>query len=130
MRRTIRSSERNPFTIMEHGDVYINDENGEVLVNGHPVDLTRTEYQLLRYLLTHANQLVSKDELLNDVWGYESSGNANLVELAVGRLRKKIEEEPAQPKRLVTVRGFGYKLLGVEPRPNPAEAAGYRGMNL
>jgi len=126
VRRSVLASERNAFTIMEHGDICINDEHNEVTINTQPVELTRTEYQLLHYMVIHAEELVSKEDLLQSVWGYEDGGNTNLVELAVGRLRKKIEENPAQPKRLVTVRGFGYKLVHAESSQNDSNLINHR----
>lgn len=110
LRRSSAAAEKQTFTILEHGDIRINDEISEVTVAGEYVELTRTEYRLLHYLINRANQPVSKDDLLQGVWGYESADSPNLVELAIRRLRKKIEDNASRPKRLVTVRGFGYKL--------------------
>lgn len=110
-RSTITTTEqKSKFSILEHGDIRINDEISEVTIAGEYVELTRTEYRLLLYLMNKSNQPVSKDELLEGVWGYESADSPNLVELAIRRLRKKIEDNPSRPNRLVTVRGFGYKL--------------------
>lgn len=110
LRRTVQSSEPTTFVITELGDLRMNDETHEVTVGDEYVELTRTEYRLLQYLMHHPNQTLSKEELLNNVWGYEIADSPNLVELAVRRLRKKIEDDASNPKRLVTVRGFGYKL--------------------
>ncbi|MEM7127459.1 MAG: response regulator transcription factor [Chloroflexota bacterium] len=120
LRRSAVTAEKQTFSILEHGDIRINDEISEVTVNSEYVELTRTEYRLLHYLINHANQPVSKDELLQGVWGYESADSPNLVELAIRRLRKKIEDNASRPKRLVTVRGFGYKLTdNTEKRRQP-----------
>lgn len=109
-RSSTSTTDRSNFTVLEHGDIRLNDEICEVTVAGEYVELTRTEYRLLHYLITRCNQPISKDELLQGVWGYDSVDSPNLVELAIRRLRKKIEDNPSRPKRLVTVRGFGYKL--------------------
>ena len=105
-----QDAEKHNFSILEHGDIRINDEISEVTVLGEYVELTRTEYRLLHYLINRANHPVTKDDLLQGVWGYESADSPNLVELAIRRLRKKIEDNASRPTRLVTVRGFGYKL--------------------
>lgn len=110
LRRTVQSAEPTTFVITELGDLRMNDETHEVTVNDEYVELTRTEYRLLQHLMHHPNQTLSKEDLLNNVWGYEIADSPNLVELAVRRLRKKIEDDASNPKRLVTVRGFGYKL--------------------
>ena len=72
--------------------------------------------------MTHADQTVSKEELLEAVWGYDSTDGSNLVEVAISRLRKKIEKDAARPERLLTVRGIGYrfssaKSFKTEPAP-------------
>lgn len=130
----VATEQQSKFSILEHGDIRINDEISEVTVAGEYVELTRTEYRLLYYLINKSNQPVSKDELLEEVWGYESADSPNLVELAIRRLRKKIEDNPSRPSRLVTVRGFGYKLTdnsekrrkvhtetAPQPRPMPVD---------
>jgi len=109
LRRTIRSASKPAFTVLEKGDVRLNTETREVVVAGQASELTKTEYSLLNYLMLHADQPMSKQNLLERVWGYESIDSVNLVELAVRRLRKKIEENPSKPRRLKTVRGVGYK---------------------
>lgn len=129
MRRFALAGERNEFAIMKHGDITINDDNSEVRIADRIVNLTRTEYQLLRYMLIHAGDLVRKEELLQAVWGYDEGGNTNLVELAVGRLRKKIEPDAASPIHLITIRGFGYKLVdpqNEEAATVPGNAARHR----
>lgn len=123
LRRTVQSAEQTTFVITELGDLKMNDETHEVTVNDEYVELTRTEYRLLQHLMHHPNQTLSKEDLLNNVWGYEIADSPNLVELAVRRLRKKIEDDASNPKRLVTVRGFGYKLTdGIQKKRNRAVA--------
>jgi DNA-binding response OmpR family regulator len=73
------------------------------------VQLTRTEFQLLCELGEHAGRVLSRQQLLQRIWGYDG-GDERLVDVHVGRLRQKIEDEPGSPQRLVTVRGLGYKL--------------------
>jgi DNA-binding response OmpR family regulator len=81
----------------------------EVKVNGKPVSLTKLEFELLRYLMEHAGQVVSKTDLLKDVWAYAQHGDPNIVEVGILRLRNKIEQNPSSPVYLRTVRGVGYQ---------------------
>ena len=78
-------------------------------VDGREVALTRTEFDLLAELVRHPGRVFSRDILLDRVWGYDYLGDSRLVDVAVGRLRAKIEADPASPALVVTVRGAGYK---------------------
>src|SRR5690606_17197808 len=98
----------NPSTMVV-GDLEIRADAGEVRLRGQPVQLTRTEFLLLCELAAHAGQVLSRQQLLQRVWGYEF-GDERLVDVHVGRLRQKIEDDTSSPRRLVTVRGLGYKL--------------------
>ena len=73
--------------------------------------MTRKEFGLLRLLAARAGEVVSREELLNEVWGYENYPSTRTVDNHVASLRSKIEEDPAQPRRLMTVHGVGYKLV-------------------
>jgi two-component system response regulator MtrA len=73
------------------------------------VPLTVTEFRLLYELIRHAGQVLSRDQLLELVWGYSYLGDSRLVDVHVQRLRAKIEEDPSHPTLIVTVRGVGYK---------------------
>ena len=97
------------FDVAEYGDLKLFNATLSASVAGRTVDLTPTEFSLLRYLASHAERPVSKEELLQEVWGYSDANSQNLVELAARRLRTKIEEDPSTPTRLVTVRGVGYR---------------------
>jgi DNA-binding response OmpR family regulator len=104
------------FEVAEYGDLKLFNATLSASVAGRTVDLTPTEFALLRYLASHADRPVSKEELLQEVWGYADASSQNLVELAARRLRIKIEADPSLPKRLVTVRGVGYRYAVVEAR--------------
>ncbi len=78
---------------------------------GQPVELTRKEYGVLRLLAAKAGEVVTRDDLLNGVWGYDSYPNTRTVDVHIAMLRAKLEENPAEPQRLVTVHGIGYKLV-------------------
>ncbi|HKG56866.1 MAG TPA: response regulator transcription factor [Candidatus Limnocylindrales bacterium] len=77
--------------------------------DGAEIPLTRTEFDLLVELTRHAGQVLSRDSLLDRVWGYDYLGDSRLVDVAIQRLRSKVEADPANPTILVTVRGSGYK---------------------
>lgn len=98
-----------PVAVQVIGDLEISPDAGEVRRGGHPVPLTRTEFRLLCELAEHAGRVLSRQQLLQRVWGYDS-GDERLVDVHVGRLRQKIEAEPGNPRHLVTLRGLGYKL--------------------
>jgi len=90
-------------------DVMVNDDVHEVTVRGDSVHLTPIEYQLLRTLMNSPDKPVSKEDLFQSVWGYNMAGGTNLVEVAMRRLREKVELDPSNPIYLLTVRGVGYK---------------------
>jgi len=73
------------------------------------IALTRTEFELLVDLARHPGQVLERDTLLDRIWGYDYLGDSRLVDVAVGRLRSKIETDPAAPELILTVRGAGYK---------------------
>ena len=96
--------------MLRFGELEIRPEAGEVLLGGEQVHLTRTEFRLLCELAEHTGRVLSRQQLLDRVWGYDVYGDERLVDVHVGRLRQKIEHDPANPGHLVTVRGLGYKL--------------------
>jgi DNA-binding response OmpR family regulator len=93
------------------GDIELRREQGIVLKAGVELNLTKTEYRLLCEFADHANAVLSRDQLLERVWGYEYLGDSRLVDAHVRRLRVKIEVQPDDPKLIVTARGIGYRLL-------------------
>ncbi len=109
LRRVYWSQERAERSILVGNEIMLDDDKHEVIVRGEVVHLTPIEYQLLRYLMTQADRPVSKDMLFQQVWGYDLAGGTNLVEVAMRRLREKIERDPSQTVYLLTVRGAGYK---------------------
>lgn len=95
--------------VIQVQDIVVNDEVHEVKVRGAIVHLTPIEYQLLRTLMNSPDKPVSKEDLFQSVWGYNIAGGTNLVEVAMRRLREKVEQDPSSPVYLLTVRGVGYK---------------------
>ncbi len=97
-------------TVITFGDVEIEPEAGEVRRGGQEVHCTRTEFRLLCELADHPGKVLSREHLLEQVWGYDYFGDGRLVDVHVRRLRTKIEPDPANPRFILTVRGMGYKL--------------------
>ena len=94
-------------SILEVGEIRINQDAHEVFVNGTEIDLSPTEYKLLRFLMTNANRVMSKDQILDHVWEYDFNGEQGIVESYVSYLRKKID--PLSENTLIqTKRGVGY----------------------
>lgn len=92
-------------------DVEINRDLSVVTKGGAELRLTKTEYHLLCEFADYPNMVLSRDQLLERVWGYEYLGDSRLVDAHIRRLRVKIEDHPDEPKIIVTVRGLGYRLL-------------------
>ncbi len=86
----------------------------EVTLNDRAVDLTAREFELLWLLMRHPNRVFTRDFLLEHLWGHDFYGSTRTVDMHVSRLREKIEDDPTAPTYIVTVRGVGYKLRGVE----------------
>jgi DNA-binding response OmpR family regulator len=84
-------------------------DTATVLRNGRRVDLTRTELKLLAELARARGGVLSREELLDRVWGYDYFGDSRLVDVHIRRLRAKVEAEPAAPRHVITVRGMGYR---------------------
>ncbi len=93
------------------GDVEVRHDQGIVLKSDVELSLTKTEFRLMCEFAEHAGAVLSRDQLLERVWGYEYLGDSRLVDAHVRRLRLKIEDHPDEPKLLITVRGLGYRLL-------------------
>lgn len=92
----------------EYADVVLDDDRHEVSRGGVPVDLSPTEFNLLRYFLANRERALSKAQILDHVWGYEFDGDANVVETYVSYLRRKLD--PLGPPLIQTIRGIGYRL--------------------
>ncbi|MCL5973981.1 MAG: response regulator transcription factor [Ferrimicrobium sp.] len=95
-------------------DLTLDDETHEVLRGGKPVELTATEFKLLRFLMLNANKVVSKTQILDHVWEYDFGGDANIVETYISYLRKKLDQ--FGPPMIKTIRGVGYSLRAPETR--------------
>lgn len=94
------------------GDIYINEETGEVKKAGKIVNLTAKEYALILFLVKNKNRVFSKNSLCEEIWGYEYDGYDNTIMVHIRHLREKLEENPSSPKYIKTLKGIGYKLVG------------------
>ena len=99
----------NPTDTFEFGGVKGCFSTMEIQRNGRPVILTRKEFKTLAYLIKNPRRVISRDELLNEVWGYENYPCTRTVDNHIWRLRKKLETEPTHPKHFHTVHSSGYK---------------------
>ena len=96
--------------VLAAGDVEIHPHRGVALRHGADVHLTLTELRLLTELATAAGSVVTREQLLERVWGYDYFGDTRLLDVHVRRLRRKVEDDPSTPRLVVTVRGVGYRL--------------------
>ena len=107
-RATTRTDVEPPNPVF--GDIEVVPDAGTVRVAGLDVSLTKTEFKLLCELAQNPGRLLTREVLLDRVWGYGYFGDGRLVDVHVRRLRSKVEKDPAHPRHIVTVRGLGYKL--------------------
>jgi len=94
---------------MEIGDVQLDVDRHEVVVRGEPVRLPLKEFELLALLMENAGRVLPRDVLINRVWGSDYVGDTKTLDVHIKRLRKKVEEAPKEPQKIVTIRGLGYK---------------------
>ena len=94
------------------GHIEVNFRSAQVHSQGQPVELSALEYRLLCYFIEHRGTTLSRDQLLNQVWGYEAMPYTRTVDAHVASLRQKIESQPKRPQFLMTVHGMGYRFVG------------------
>jgi two-component system response regulator MtrA len=109
LRRAGRSSDE--AGALRLGPLAIDVGGRTVARDGRDIPLTRTEFDLLVELVRHAGQVLPRDVLLDRIWGYDYLGDSRLVDVAIGRLRAKVEDDPGAPTLILTVRGAGYKAV-------------------
>jgi two-component system alkaline phosphatase synthesis response regulator PhoP len=98
--------------IYRFSDVEVNVRGNEVLRAGQPVELSSKEFALLAYFVAHPAETLSRDRLLDAVWGYENYPNTRTVDAHIVHLRQKLEPNPEEPRFILTVHGTGYKFVG------------------
>jgi len=94
------------------GDITMDFRRTEVFKDGRPVDLSALEFKLLRYFVEHRGATLSRDELLNEVWGYDAMPSTRTVDVHVAWLRQKLEPNTKIPQYILTIHGMGYKFAG------------------
>ena len=113
LRRTrLKSNEAHTVDSYEFGDVDIDFRKAEVNQNGELIDLSAKEFQLLKYFIEHRGATLSRDELLNEVWGYDALPSTRTIDVHVAWLRQKLEPNARRPQYILTVHGLGYKFVG------------------
>ena len=98
--------------VYRFSDVEVNVRSNEVLRGGNPVELSSKEFSLLAYFVAHPAETLSRDRLLDAVWGYDNYPNTRTVDAHIVHLRQKLEPNPEEPRFILTVHGSGYKFVG------------------
>ncbi len=109
LRRTNPNDATDPEPAAEVGGVRVDRVRHEVHVDGRLVDLPPKEFELLAYLVEYAGRVLTRDQLIDEIWGSDYVGDTKTLDVHVKRLRGRIESDPHEPKRIRTVRGVGYK---------------------
>ena len=112
VRRTVQATEAFEDPTITVGDLTLNEETYEVFRAGQRIDLTATEFELLRYLMRNPKRVLSKSQILDRVWSYDFGGRSSIVEIYISYLRKKVDS--LGPALIHTVRGVGYVLRPAE----------------
>ncbi len=112
LRRGRGAGEGAASSVLTFGDLRIDPAAHQTWKGDEPVDLTAIEFNLLYALAKHQGRVLSREQLIEQVWGYDYYGDDRVVDVHLGRLRKKIEEDPEHPQLVVTVRGVGYRFEG------------------
>jgi DNA-binding response OmpR family regulator len=115
LRRASKHTE--PVESFKFGDVAVNFKKFEVTRNGDPVELSPREFKILKYFIEHRGDVVTRDQLLDAVWGYGSFPLTRTVDMHIAKLRHKIEDTPSDPRHIITVHRVGYKFI---PRADEA----------
>jgi two-component system alkaline phosphatase synthesis response regulator PhoP len=112
LRRTLPEAERSTGGTHEFGNLVVDLDHHVALKNGAEISLTPREFRLLDYFIEHRGQVVTREQLLDSVWGYDTIPFTRTVDTHIAKLRKKIEDHPSDPQLIVTVHRLGYKFLG------------------
>ena len=101
-------------SVYQSGELRVDLLDREVQVNGHPVTLTPTEYDILRVFVSSAGRVLTHQQLIQEVWGGNYDANSHLLRVNISNLRRKIEMDPLQPHHIVTEPGVGYRLREIQ----------------
>ena len=108
MRRIYSGEEKEKPAASEGDGLRVSKDNGMVYKNGRPLELSAREFDILCFLSAAPGRVFSREELMEKVWGYDYYGDLRAVDVAIRRLREKVEDQPASPKYIITKRGMGY----------------------
>jgi two-component system alkaline phosphatase synthesis response regulator PhoP len=106
-----RESDKEMGDILRFAHLQIDTQRHEVRKKGELIDLTALDFELLTTLAMHAGRVLDRDQLLERVWGYDYFGDTRVVDVHIGHIRQKLEDDPADPQFIQTVRGVGYKFV-------------------
>ena len=98
--------------VYQFGDVRLDFRSAEAFRDGREIELSAKEFKLLRYLIEHRGVVLSRDQLLNEVWGYDAAVTTRTIDVHIAWLRQKLEQNPRHPEYIVTIHGLGYKFTG------------------
>lgn len=99
-------------SLLQLGDLAIDSKSYTASIRGRDVNLAAKEFELLDYMAKHPNQVFTREQLFNQIWGFDEYGDVNTVTVHIRKIREKIEEDPSKPKYIKTVWGVGYKFDG------------------
>ncbi len=111
IRRMDIGNSEEEVSVSSYGNLEVDMNKYEVRKSGVPLELTLREFELLKYLAERENKVFSREQLLEEVWGYEYYGDIRTVDVTVRRLREKLEDDSADPKYIMTKRGIGYYFI-------------------
>lgn len=110
LRRAPRDeSDEEPGEVVAVGDLRLDPDRHEVTLRGEPLALPLKEFELLHALMEHAGRVLTRDQLMDRVWGHDYVGDGKTLDVHIKRLRSRIEDDPGNPKRITTIRGLGYR---------------------
>jgi len=110
LRRTTNRPEARE--LYQFGNVALNFHTLEATKEGHPLPLSPREFQILEYLIAHRGETVTREQLLDSVWGYDGFPLTRTVDMHIAKLRQKVEDTPGNPRYIITVHRIGYKFIG------------------
>lgn len=114
LRRTVKNVQPTVSDQLKNGPFLLDEKMQRVYKEGKPLKLTAREFHLMKLFMERPNEPITRDDLLDEIWGLDYFGDSKTVDVHIRRLREKIEEDPSQPIYLKTIWGFGYAFLGGE----------------
>lgn len=112
LRKKTSEKKNSDSGVVGFGDIEINFQSIEVKKEGETISLSSKEFQLLKFMVENEGVILSRDQLLNEVWGYDAVPSTRTVDVHIAWLRQKMEDDSRYPKHILTVHGFGYKFVG------------------